>query len=327
MHTGSLRAFFGVPIFWCLPIVLVACSASSSDGDVDEIGQAVQLPSAHFSLELQTPVNVAAVDVALAATDSLELEAASQVVGRGGTRAIVSNTGAAGTKIDLEARAGDVYSKSKVTLGPDSHLTGNLFALSLDKQRSARVDGTTTTPAMLDPLQTQTFKVEFPSASAKSLTLHGYRTRELTPGRFGTVSVSGHLVLDSGSYYFDSLSVVEGASIDLSQHDGPTLIFIKDNCYFAGDLRRLTKQSDLAIIDVSDHDLFVPNSFRGVIAAPRAHITLGSLHDAAHPAHGNGGLWHLGVRLKGQPLGGRPRRRLSGRPRSCRQFARSCTVR
>ncbi|HEY4103804.1 MAG TPA: hypothetical protein VGM44_07930 [Polyangiaceae bacterium] len=237
-------------------------------------------------------MNVATVDVALAATDSLELESTSRVVGRGATRAVITNTGTAETKIDLEARADDIYSKSKVTLGPDSHLTGNLFALSVDKQRDARVDGKTTAPATLDPLQTKYFKVEFPSATTKSLILHGYRTRELTPGRFGTVSVLGHLVLDSGSYYFDSLSVAEGASIDLSQHDGPTLIFVKDNCYLAGDLRRLTKQGDVAIVDVSDHDLFVPNSFRGVIAAPRARITLGSVHDAAHPAHANSGFWH-----------------------------------
>lgn len=147
---------------------------------------------------------------------------------------------------------------------------------------------------MLDPVQNTTFSVEFPATLAKSFSLRESRTHELAPGRFGSVSVQGHLALDSGSYYFDSLSVSDSGSIDLLQHDGPTLIFVKDKLNLNGALRRLTKQGDLAIIDVGNQDVNVAHSFRGVIAAPNARLELGTLHDELHSSHRNWGLWSWG---------------------------------
>ncbi|HTA92536.1 MAG TPA: polymer-forming cytoskeletal protein [Polyangiaceae bacterium] len=268
---------------------IVACSSSAGDG-VDEISQPVQLASASFALTLQTPAQVALVDVAVAGTADVEVDAQSRVEGAGTSHAIVTNTGTAALTIGDSARVGDIYSKSKVILDRGAHLTGSLFALSVDKYPGARVDGTTTAPANLDPLQVTQLTVQFPATNAPSFVLREYHTHALAPGRFGSVNAYGHLVLGSGSYYFDTLDISAGGSLDLEQHDGPTLVFVKDKLELNGATHRLTQQGDLAIVVVGDHDVVVAQGFRGVIAAPNARLLLGFSHDLK-PTHGEWGIW------------------------------------
>jgi hypothetical protein len=283
---------FGLASLLACSVGTLSCASRTSAEDSAQTGEDLQLAQSNYTLTLDTPADIQLLDVALAANGRLELEDNSVVAARGDTKPVVTNMGAGGTVIDRLARAGDVYSKSSVLLESDAHLFGSVFAPSLKLSPGARVDGATTTPATLDPATATTFTVSFPTCHGTNVFVGDNREATLPPGRYGEAVVDGTLTLGSGSYYFESVVVAERGAMTLRQKSGGTTVFIENRVDLHGAIASQANDG-FALVQVSDGDIAIPNTFQGVVVAPNAALTLGTVSGSASapPSHGWFGHW------------------------------------
>ena len=268
-----------------------ACAGCNPSEQVGETAGALQLAASSHTLTLETPRNVSIAAIALGAEHSLALEQRSKVSAHPGSGvAILSNMGEAGTTLRKEARAETIYGKSKVTLESGARLANDLFAPEAVMSDDA-VRGTVNVPFDVGPATEISINVQFPEGPATSIRLAKHRKRELRPGRYAALEISGTLKLFSGTYYFESLEVTETGVLDLEQRTSPTMIFVRGQTKFFGRVRHEHAQ-ELGIVQIGTAAASIAGQFEGAFLAPNASLELGT-DRSSHPRESDhsGGFW------------------------------------
>lgn len=200
----------------------------------------------------------------------------------------IENMGAGGTQIGVDARVGDVYSASQIALRDRATVTGSVFTtVPLSTAPASRVLGPVNTHAVLTPAATQSIAANFPASGDVDVLLEPGQAAQPAPGRYRNVQVRSRatLSLRSGTYYFESLGVIEPqATVSLDERLGPVIIFVNQPLTFRGVVVSNLGQPDWLIAVIGGGTVTIESPFQGTILAPLAAMNLGT-----------GGLSHTGA--------------------------------
>ncbi|MDQ2643215.1 MAG: hypothetical protein M3020_05345, partial [Myxococcota bacterium] len=237
-----------------------------------------------YEFFIRTPNGVAPEEVIVASDGFLKINDRVKLLeATGATHASVSNvSGTTRAWFGPEAEAQDVWSKSGVELKNRAHVFGSIESESaVVREPDSIVDGVVSDQAELDPIESLSWSVTFPSASQGDISLGVGQTASPRAGsRFGVYAVNsgGRLRLGPGIYYFDRLTVESGSTLELLNSTGAIQIYVRGPLYLRGTLVEsepknntlfgLAGRSDAP----ADASLEVP--FKGFVVAPFGQVTL-----------------------------------------------------
>jgi hypothetical protein len=234
-----------------------------------------------FQLAAGVPREAVALD---AYGGSLTLEDYSKVITPSGGFSSVSDVASATTTtIGASAELQSIWSQTNVLMKAGSRAHGDVTTQgTLSKLSGAVVDGTTTENTSLTPLQRPSWSVTFPAETLVNQTIT--TTKSFTPGGYGATTIKqfGKLTLSAGTYTFKSLSLEGGGTLDLDNRTGPIFIYVETTLGWAGASTLRDTARDNVLVGIAGASPFtLVSSFRGVLVAPYASVTLG----ACTPSH------------------------------------------
>jgi hypothetical protein len=237
-----------------------------------------------YEFFIRTPNGVAPEEVIVASDGFLKINDRVKLLeATGSVHASVSNvSGSTRAWFGPQAEVEDVWSKSGVELKNRAHVFGSIESESaVVREPDSIVDGVVSDHAELDPIESLSWFITFPSASQGNVALGVGQTATPTAGsRFGIYAVNsgGRLRLNPGIYYFDRLTVESGSTLELLNSTGPIQIYVRGPLYFRGTLvESVAKNNTLfGLAGRSDApaeaSLEVP--FKGLVVAPFGQVTL-----------------------------------------------------
>ena len=237
-------------------------------------------PGESDSISISVPALVNLDQVALAASERLDLADGAQIQSSvNGMPAIVS-LGSQGAEIGAGALAGDLYARHSATLRSRAHLMGSLFtAGAITRQDGTIVDGLIVEDYAFEPFNTTSWTVTFPATSAGNIMIEPDQPPyTLSPGRYGNVSVKSRsrLVISAGDYYFEQLHVLEPQSeLLIDDTAGPVRLHVREELTTRGKLLGVDDvRPEPLIIVTGTSTLFLESTFSGFLVAPQAEVYL-----------------------------------------------------
>jgi YD repeat-containing protein len=190
-------------------------------------------------------------------------------VSRIGVNADVQNVWSAGA-VDLANAAkvhGFVLSSAAVTTQPDTVVTGGIQQYG-----------------SLGQLQHISWSVTFPSGSLPSASLEPNTQGSITPGAYSasTIKQGARLALTTGTYTFHSLIVESGAFLDINNQAGPVFVYMKEGFTYRGTVTRAAEKANILFGVAGTSAVPIETPFTGIVVAPWAKITLGTLSNLTH---------------------------------------------
>lgn len=243
----------------------------------------MEAQSATQTVTFRTPAGAVPGDITLGAEGSIVVLPQASVRRENGQPALLVNLGADGVLVHPLALAGQVRSDSIVTLLPEAHLIGGIESPEVSIAPGAVVDGAVDTTPALAPAQAWSFAVTLPPSPVVDAILQAGQIKSLAPGRYRNLKVLAQatLVVDSGDYFIDRLSVQPNALIKVKGMSGPTRLFVAAVRRLAGEWRFEPDYHGLALVQTGADTLRVAAPFRGVIVAPLALLDLAD-HSGVH---------------------------------------------
>ncbi len=224
-------------------------------------------------------------DITLLGTDRVYIGQRTEVRD-GNDFGLVANSGVGTSTLMHDVQAGEVQSVGPVTLtGATVYGTAASTAtVSLTEGATASnvVEGAQLFLPGLEP-----FAVEFPTMNQGPVALEPGETQAIDPGPWDTVSVKSGatLKLSSGTYYFNTLQVLEPqATFELDQDNGPVRINIRDQFTYRGSTITTTNgaEPDLLIVYTGSEPAFIESPFKGTAVAPSAELALQANNGQTH---------------------------------------------
>ena len=196
-----------------------------------------------------------------------------------GTNALAISSGTLTTTVGVDARIGSLQSRAPVSLKDRARATGSIMsggAVLLGSGAGADGGISKNVALALDPLA---FSITFPAAGAQ-VWLEPSQKRILPAGSFGSVNLktTSVLFLNSGDYYFQSLTVEPGAQVGIDASQGPVRIYVKSSLIFRGNAAGPDgAPPKLILVYMGTTAAPIESSFEGTLVAPNAKVTLGSV--------------------------------------------------
>jgi hypothetical protein len=224
-------------------VVGSGCGNGNGNGEIEATGRTSSaltypLPSASYSITLQTPKGVSTQDVALAATNYIEIDGLGGQVIRSNASLLstITSTGAGGVQVDAAATAGNIWAQQKAALLPGATAKGNIYTNSPAIGLGATIGGQIVTNAVYTPPNVTSWAVTFPAGTVSDLEVFGGTTSTQVPGRFGNTQVdaTATLKLSSGAYYFESLTLLPLSTIMIDQTKGPVFLYVHNALSYSG---------------------------------------------------------------------------------------------
>jgi MYXO-CTERM domain-containing protein len=267
----------------CVAVValLTACSRGEPPPELTTRTAALSAGARTSVLSMVVPRGGTVGAFVLAANGSLLLDDRSVV------SAPVSNLGATGTNVGVDAHAGAISSQSTLTLRDRAAVSGPVNVTGpLQASSTSHVTGSVNTHAVLTPPQQQNLTVQFPAGDIQDEILQPAQVASAPPGRYGamTVNAGAHLHLASGTYYAETIDVEPQAFLDLDERLGPVVIYVNQPFAFRGTVTTNVAGPNLLIGVVGSGTISIESPFQGTILAPNASLLLGT-----------GGLTHTGA--------------------------------
>jgi hypothetical protein len=220
-----------------------------------------------------TVTQTVVVGIGIQASQSLLVEDRATVQNSAGGFAAVANSGTGVTQVGNDAHTGSIVSVGAVRVLHRAVVTGDVTSAStIFKETDGTITGTSkaSTTVVLPGLAALP---TFPSPSAGSFTVNS-GTQSKQPGSYtsGTVS-GGTLVLTSGNYYFQSLTINANVTIRAT---ATTRIYVRDSLVVRSSFKAETGTALQSIyLGFAGSTLAIEAPFRGTLLAPNATVTLG----------------------------------------------------
>jgi RHS repeat-associated protein len=236
-----------------------------------------------FFIEL--PHRVDRSEVALASYGGpLELRDGFQVVDDSTAFASVSSVNSAiSTRLGVEAAAQSLWSQAAVVLADRAVVHGNLRTQgALSASPIASIVGTSTSGTSLDPVRRYAWIVRFPTPHLGDISLEPGATATITAGPHGSLNIKTGAILklaSPGRYTFDgSITLEPGATLEVDNRMGGVELYAATGLIFRGALARLDPAKNNLLIGIAGPEpIPVESSFRGVLVAPNANVTLATV--------------------------------------------------
>jgi hypothetical protein len=200
-----------------------------------------------------------------------------RVVNRAGGFGRIGNSGGAATLVGEGSRVGDVASVASVRLRARARVSGDLVTGGM----LVREDGAVVTGSVLEnqtvilPSLTP-FLADFPALDG-NVTVERGRTVSLAPGAHHNVIVrrDGRLRLRAGTYFFGSLVMEPGSTVELDKRRGEILIRVRSAFVMRGRFRDPAAGFAGAIVVYQgDKPIELESRFEGTLIAPRGKVEL-----------------------------------------------------
>jgi|GEM_PF-4382466 len=251
-------------------------------GQIAAVAQRVV--TSEVELRLTLPVAVPFEAVALGAANSLALADRVTVVAPDGSFSPIVNSGTSSTNVGVDAQTGSVWSAAPLTLRNRAQVTGDArSARAITLQSGASVTGQVVANTPI-PAVVHRFRVRRAATVPPPVSLEPDTQRTLAPGFYGPLNVKSRatLTLDSGHYFFQSVTIEPAASVRLLSSLAPTTIAVASAVIFRGTLE--TDDGlfpNLALEALGTDPVTIEAPFRGTILAPSGTLKLGG-NDVAH---------------------------------------------
>lgn len=239
-----------------------------------------------YQFFIKLPAGVARGDVLFGATNgSVQVDDGVKAQGTTTPWATVTSVAAASdSRIGVGAETFDVFSDKGIVLANRSHVYGSARATTtISRQPDTIVDGLVLTGSNLSPIRTIDWTVPFPTLNRGSCSLEPGATQQLRPAAYGGLSVKtgSRLKLTPGTYFFESLVLEPGATLELQNTD-TLVIYVRGTFTFRGRIEEAQNKGNVlfGVAGTSGVDLGAP--FRGVVVAPWATIDLATSSSAPH---------------------------------------------
>jgi hypothetical protein len=234
-------------------------------------------PIENRTVSITYPKAIGILDMALLASDELDVTNKTSVVKSPFGFAPVVNVGSVKTEIGHEAEVGDIFSVANVQLRKDSVVTGNVTSQgTVGRDSGAVVTGVVTSGSPL-PLREFAWAVPFEIGSSRAIVAPKQR-QTLLPGAYGEVTVkpNGTLSLSTGTYYVEALDVDTNGELALNTSLGPVIIYTRKDMRLRGRMTFTGRAGDLLLVQLGAHDVDVEGTFGGTLVAPFARVTFGN---------------------------------------------------
>jgi len=209
---------------------------------------------------------------------SFLLDDRAQMLNTSGGFAPVLSSGTGSTRIGQDCKTGGVISRGPVTVQHRAVVNGNvLSAGTVTKDGDATVTGTITGNGTVSLPALPTLPT-CPAATLGGFTVNAGQTMTKPPGSYtnGTVINGGTLNLQSGDYFFQSLTINAGSTVRVP---ATTRVFVRDNMIYNAPF---LATSGSAVQTVSlfgfagTTTLSMTAAFNGSLVAPNATVLFGS---------------------------------------------------
>ncbi|HEY5449839.1 MAG TPA: hypothetical protein VIQ54_13885 [Polyangia bacterium] len=256
------------------PIAVIALASCRTQSGESETVAASALTATTATITVSVPRNIDVGGCVLAAGNSVTLFDRSVVSDP------ICNVGGGGTTIGVDARTAAVLTRSALVTRDRAFVNGKVeTTVAVQKAPTSTIVGPIDTHATFDPVGTETRTVVFPAAPDVDVTLVPDQIASRDPGRYRnlTIATRARLNLRSGTYYFESMGVIEPqAVIALDERSGPVVIYVKQPFVFRGAVVSNIGQPDWLIGVTGTGTVSIEAPFQGSILAPGCRIVIGT---------------------------------------------------
>jgi hypothetical protein len=208
------------------------------------------------------------------AAGSFLVDDRGQVRNNAGGFAAMLNAGTGTTKLGNDGRSGAILSVGPVSVLHRAIANGNVTSAgTVTKESDGTITGTITSggSVTLPPLPTLP---AFPPATAGSFTVNS-GTQTHAPGSYvsGTVN-GGTLVLNSGDYFFQSLTINSGVTVRVTP---TTRIFVRNTLFFNSPLRASSGTAiQASFLGFAGASVSLNAQFDGTLIVPNGTVLFGT---------------------------------------------------
>lgn len=237
-----------------------------------------------WEFEVAVPTGVARERLAVAAEGSLVIGEGATISGaEGDKRPILSGLGT--VSIGSGSEVGSVYggAQTSIVLDAGSSVKGYIKA----SRKVVKHDGVNIGVGVLedvnDPGEAYRWTLEPPAAAGESDVVVGSDGEALAPGAYGmlAVEVGSRTVLRNGHYFFLSLVVEKGGTLEIDDSAGAVYVWVRDQLALAEAPRCSALPRFLLGFAASD-ELSIEGGFCGMLIAPGARLALAGPQSAYH---------------------------------------------
>lgn len=228
---------------------------------------------------LQLPAGAALSSVALGATNKLTIADGVVVEAQlPGADADIASTGAEETNIGSVARiVGDVWSRGPVKLRSSGAVTKDINTQSTYTcENTCDVQGTTHQGTTLEPAQTYSWSVAFPTPSGSKMIDH--KTEAILPGSYSQVAIQpdSTAVLSSGTYYFERFIAESRSVLSVDATDGPVILYVRDGFTYRGSISG-AGASEIFVGYFGTETGNIDAPIKATVVAPNAQLRVGPI--------------------------------------------------
>ncbi len=205
-------------------------------------------------------------------------------MGVGGFSSISAVANGRVSRLGYYGEVQNLYSEGDVTLANRALVHGDLNTRgNLTADDASIVFGKKVFNAPIIPTEVVSWTVPFPVMAGEATFLQpDSGTFSPLPGAYNgfVVNRNAHLKLVAGVYYFNTLKILAEGYLDIDNSAGPVLIYVRNELSLGGTHSRTVAGRGLFIgyAGTAPVDLFT--SFKGIVVAPNASLTLASYQSA-----------------------------------------------
>ena len=187
---------------------------------------------------------------------------------------VLAALGGSGIYVDTDTTIGTLWSVGRIELRDRVTVAGEVHGTSLVKMNQVTVQGVTdlvTPPTAFRPLL-----VTYPAAAAApTYWMEPGQSVQLSPQRYGTLRVPSNATatLTSGEYFFESVQLESGSSLQLSTATGPILLHVRGQLIWRGEVVNATGSNLLVAYD-GGSEVVLDSALAGGLLAPGAKVSL-----------------------------------------------------
>jgi hypothetical protein len=203
----------------------------------------------------------------------------------GGYSSVSAVDGGAVARIGVNADVQNVWSQRAVDLANAAKVHGFvLSSAAVTTQPDTVVTGGIQQYESLGQLQHISWSVTFPGGTLPSASLEPGVRGSILPGAYAAsdIKAGAHLGLSTGTYTFDALMVQTGAFLDIDNTAGAVFVYVREGFTYRGTVTRAAEKANILFGVAGTNAVPIETPFTGIVVAPWAKITLGTLSGQTH---------------------------------------------
>lgn len=215
---------------------VASCGHSPDPAPSEVVGtNTAALSTADVTIDLAYPAGFSVANVAVGASDSLQLNDQVKLFAATGSPGAATNTGSGMLTLGNGALLGTVASVGNVKIG-DRDTASMLSSSGTVTVGSTDVVGTIAQHATLTPLVHRTLTVHPPAGTPTTFDLEPGQTGTLSPGIYTSVSIKtgARVTLTAGTYVIDSLDLEPQGVLNLDTSQGELDVYVDTSVIWRG---------------------------------------------------------------------------------------------